>query len=124
MEDLTKKYYKIKDAAELIGMPQSTLRYWEKEFNQLKPKRSVHNQRYFTPEDIKTLRIIKYLIKDKGLKIEAAKEYLKNNKKNISKRIEILDNLIKVREDLELMLQSLNRRGQHLGLELDEISDL
>ena len=74
MEELSKQYYKIKEVAEILDVPQSTLRFWEKEFPMIKPIRSSHNIRYYRPQDIELLRIIHYLIKDKGLKIEAARE--------------------------------------------------
>ena len=114
---LTKKHYKIREVSEIIGVPQSTLRFWEKEFPALQPRRSAHNQRSYTPADLELLQIIHFLVYTKGLKIEAAKEQIKHNKKNISKRVKIVDKLQEVRSDLELMLQSLNLRGQKLGIE-------
>ena len=108
---ITKSYYKIKEAAEIIGVPQSTLRYWEQEFPEIQPKRSAHNQRYYTPADLEILQIIHYLLYTKGLKIEAAKENLRHNKKNISKNIKIIEKLEKVKGDLQLLLQSLNLRN-------------
>ena len=120
MNDLSKKYYKIKEVSEIIGVPQTTLRFWEKEFDEIQPRRSEHNQRYFTPEDIETIRIIKFLIKDKGMKIGSVKEYLKHNKKNISRRLEIVDKLTRVREDLRGMLHSLNLRAKVFGIESED----
>lgn len=108
--DLTKKYYKIKDAAELIGVPQATLRYWESEFQEIKPYRSATNIRYYTPDDIETLRIIYYLLKIRGLKLEAAKDQLRLNRSNISKRMDIVDKLNDVRDELEMMLKALEKR--------------
>lgn len=122
---LTKKYYKIKEAAEIIGVPQSTLRYWETEFPELSPKRSVHNRRYYSPSDMELLQIINFLIKIKGLKIEAVKDQLKHNRKNVSRKVKIVEDLKTVRDDLEILLQSLNLRGQKLDLpEFKENSDL
>ena len=114
--ELSKKFYKIKEVSELLGIPQSTLRYWEQEFPQLDPSRSLHNRRYYTPADIETVQIIKFLIKTKGYKIEAAREQLNINRKNLSKRIEIIEKLNMVREDLSQMLQSLNLRAGQLGI--------
>ena len=108
----TKSYYKIKEVAEFIDVPQSTLRFWEQEFAVLKPRRSAAGQRYYTPVDIETLEIIKFLVHTKGLKIEAAKEELKHNKKNISRKDQVVDKLKRVREDLEVLLHSLNLRDQ------------
>ena len=109
---LTRSYYKMREAEEIIGVPQSTLRYWEKEFPELKPRRSASNQRTYSPADLEMLQIIHYLLHIKGLKIEAAKEQLRINRKNISKKLKIVDKLKEVREDLELLLHSLNLREQ------------
>ena len=108
--DLTKKYYKIKDVAEIIGVSQPTLRYWESEFPDGKPFRSSTNLRYYTPDDIETLRIIYYLVKVRGLKIEAAKEQMRLNRTNITKRMDIIDKLLDVRDELTMMLKGLEKR--------------
>ena len=114
---LTKNYYKIKEAAEIIGVPQTTLRYWEKEFPGVNPRRSAGNQRYYSPADLETLQIISYLLHIKGMKIEAVKEQLRHNRKNISRRLKVVEKLKEAREDLEVLLDSLNLRGQKLGLD-------
>lgn len=113
---LSKSYYKIKDVAEIVGVNQSTLRFWESQFEEITPRRSQFNQRYYSPSDIETLHIIKFLIKDKGLKIEAAKEYLSKNRKNLSRKLEAIDKLKRVREELNEILKSLNLRGQQFGI--------
>ena len=74
------------------------------------PLRSPTNQRYYTPDDIETLRIIYYLVKIRGLKIDAAKEQMRLNRSNISKRMEIIDRLSDVRDELELMLKAIEKR--------------
>lgn len=110
MRDLSKKYYKIGDVAELLDVSQATLRYWESEFPEIEPRRSSSNRRYYTPEDIELLRTIYYLVKVKGLRVEAAKEQMRLNRKNISKRMEIIGELTDVRDELELILKSLEKR--------------
>ena len=111
---LTKSYYKMREAAEIIGVPQSTLRYWEKEFSDLKPRRSASNQRTYSPADLEMLQIIHYLLHIKGMKIEAAKEQMRVNKNNISKKLKVVEKLKAVREDLEILLHSLNLREQKI----------
>lgn len=108
--DLSKKYYKIKDVAEILNVSQPTLRYWEMEFPEIKPFRSTSNQRYYTPDDINTLRMIYFLVKVKGLRIEAAKEQMRMNTKNISRRLDVIDKLNDVRDELEMMLRALEKR--------------
>ena len=110
MRDLTKKYYKIRDAAEILNVSEATLRYWEREFPEVKPMRSTSNQRYYTPDDIEVLRIIYYLVKVRGLKIEAAKEQMRLNKTNITKRMDIITKLTDFRDELEEILKALTKR--------------
>lgn len=112
--EFTKLYYKIKEVAELLDVPQSTLRYWETEFKELRPKRSTHNQRFYTPKDIELLQIIHYLLHVKGMKIEAAKEQLASNRSNISKKLNVISELEGVKADLQLLLKSMNLRMDKL----------
>lgn len=110
MEDLDKKYYKIRDVADFIGVPMTTIRYWEQEFAELSPMRTSRGIRHYTPADIETLRIIHYLLKIKGLRIEAAKLQMQINRKNISKKLKVLDELADVKEELNVMLKALSKR--------------
>lgn len=109
-EKTEKKYYKIRDVAEMLDIVPSTLRYWEQEFPECRPRRSATNQRYYTTDNIECLRIIHYLLKVKGLRMEAAKEQLKSNRENISRRMEIIDTLTKTRNELQEMLSALKKR--------------
>lgn len=109
MQKFDKEYYKISEVAEILQVPQSTLRFWEKEFaTSLKPMRTPHNVRYYRPKDIETLRIIRFLVKEKGLKIDAAKEELKKNPHNLSKRVEVIRELKEIREELAEMYHTLS----------------
>lgn len=110
--ELTKKFYKIREVAEILNVPQSTLRFWEGEFSECAPKRNSSNRRYYSPDDIQTLRIIKFLLKDKGLKIEAARQQLHSNKKNITKKLRIIDKLTSVKSELQSILDALTKREE------------
>lgn len=95
----------------MLGVPQSTLRFWEKEFPQMiRPMRSSHNLRYYRPQDIENVKIIYFLIKEKGLKIEAARSYLRSNPKNVSRCPEVLERLTEVRDELNSLLKALGGR--------------
>lgn len=111
---LTKDHYKMREAEEIIGVPQSTLRFWEKEFSDLKPRRTASNQRNYSQKDLETLQIIHYLLHIKGMRVEAAKEQLKHNKKNISQKVKVIEKLKSVRDDLETLLKALNLREQNM----------
>lgn len=109
MQQLDKEYYKIREVAEILNVPQSTLRFWEKEFaSKLKPMRTPHNIRYYRPKDIETLRIIHFLVKVKGLKIEAAREELSRNPNNLSTKIQVLDELKSLRSQLSDFYHALS----------------
>lgn len=114
---LGKQYYKIKDVAEMLGVQQSTLRFWEKEFDCLNPRRSASNVRYYTPADIEMIRVISYLLRNRGLKLEAAKEQMRHNRGNVSRRIRAIERLENVRDTLSSLLKSLNVRAQTLRIE-------
>lgn len=120
MEFFEKKYYRINDVAEYLDLPQSTLRYWEKEFPECAPKRNSHNIRYYTPDDVETLKIIKFLVKDKGLKLAAAKSQLKSNKRNTGSRMEIIERLEEVRNGLQSLLSAMDRRFTAINNNEDE----
>lgn len=105
-----KKYYKIKDVTVLIDENASTLRYWEKVFPQIKPRRSQAGLRYYTSEDIELLRIIKYLVHTKGLKIEAAKEQIRLNHKNLALRTSAITELEQLKSELQQFLDNLKKR--------------
>lgn len=109
-EEFDKLYYRISDVSEILGVPATTLRYWETEFKEINPKRSGSNRRYYSPDDIRILRMISYLVKTKGLRIDAAKEELRSNRKNISRHMEVIDLLTDTRAELQDLLSALNKR--------------
>lgn len=109
--DLTKVYYRIADVAQFVDVPQSTLRYWEKEFpQQVKPMRNSGNIRYYTPEQVETLKLIKFLVHTRGMKIDAVRKELRGNSKNVSRRVEIVEKLQEVRSELKEILSALEKR--------------
>ncbi len=107
--DLTKKYYRIREVSDLIGVPASTLRYWEQEFPRLKPTRNAKGTRYYTPADVEVLRQIKYLLHDKGLKIDAAKEQMRVSTDSVATRTRAIERLQGVRAQLVALRDSLTK---------------
>ena len=83
----------------------------------LNPRRSASNVRYYTPADIEMIRVISYLLRNRGLKLEAAKEQMRHNRGNVSRRIRAIERLENVRDTLSSLLKSLNVRAQTLGIE-------
>ncbi len=81
-EELFKKmYYPISIVADMFKVNQSLVRYWENEFDILKPKKNGKGDRLFRPDDIKNLKLIYHLLRERKYTIEGAKDFLKNNKK-------------------------------------------
>lgn len=109
MDSLDKKYYKISEVSEILGIPMSTLRFWETKFTIINPRRNAGGTRFYTPADIDKIRMINYLVKDKKLKIEAAQEQLRRNSSGVSRRYEAIERLKAVRAKLNDLLVTLNR---------------
>lgn len=109
-EDLEKRYYKIGEVSRLLGVPESTLRYWETEFPECRPTRTMAGRRQYSPKNIETLRALHYLLKVKGVRIDAAKAQLKRNPETISRQQQIIENLQQVRDELQLLLDSMKKR--------------
>jgi DNA-binding transcriptional MerR regulator len=109
-DDLDKKYYKIREVSEILNIPASTLRFWESQFSIIKPHRNGHGTRFYTPSDIETIRMIQYLVKDKGMKLEAVQEQIKHNRTGVSKRFEAVERLRSVRNQLTTLLEAINAR--------------
>lgn len=76
-----KMYYSMSTVADMFKVNQSLLRFWENEFDILKPKKNGKGDRLFRPEDVKNLKLIYHLLRERKYTIEGAKDFLKNNKK-------------------------------------------
>ncbi|MGV4438094.1 MerR family transcriptional regulator [Ornithobacterium rhinotracheale] len=94
-----KLYYKISEVAEAFNVNASLLRFWEKEFDILKPKKNRKGNRYFTPEDIQNLKVIYHLVKEKGYTLEGAKIALENKEK-VEEETSIIFRLEKIKAEL------------------------
>lgn len=110
MDVLDKKYYKISEVAEILDIPASTLRFWENRFTIIKPRRNDKGTRFYTPADIEKIRMVHYLVKEKGMRLEVAQEQIKRNQTGISKKVEALDRLKSIRDRLQTVLDALNSR--------------
>lgn len=80
---IVKLYYTIGEVAEMFEVNTSLIRFWEKEFDVIKPKKNKKGNRLFTPEDIDNFKVIYNLVKEQGLTLEGAKKYLKENRKAV-----------------------------------------
>jgi DNA-binding transcriptional MerR regulator len=94
-----KQYYSIGDVATMFKENTSLIRYWENEFSILKPKKNKKGDRFFRPEDIKNLKMIYHLLRERKYTIEGAKEFIKNNKAAGEKH-EMIESLEKIKSFL------------------------
>ena len=101
-----KLYYSIGEVAKAFNVNASLIRYWEQEFPIIKPKKNKKGNRYFTPEDIKNLKIIYHLVKEKGYTLDGARIALTTNSK-ISETITMIDRLGFVKAELQKLKESL-----------------
>ncbi len=95
-----KRYYGIGEVAKAFKVNTSLIRFWEKEFDVLKPKKNAKGNRKFTPEDIKNLKFIYHLVKERGFTLDGAKTHLKEEKKKTLSNFEIVSKL----EDIKAQL--------------------
>lgn len=107
MDSLDKKYYKISEVAAILGIPQSTLRFWESRFTVIKPRRNEHGTRFYTNADIEKISMIHYLVKERGLKLEAAQEQIRINPKGIERKHLTVARLKQMREHVNGLLEAL-----------------
>lgn len=99
--DLPEKlYYSIGEVAKAFGVNASLIRFWEKEFDVIQPKKNAKGNRKFTPEDIKNLELIYHLVKERGFTLEGAKVHLKEEKKKTLSNFEIIRKLQHIRAEL------------------------
>ena len=110
MDQLDKKYYRIADVAEMLGLPASTLRYWETEFPTLRPKRNAGGRRLYTSADIEQLRVIRFLIKEKGLTVEGAREHLRSTRQNVDRLHQTIERYHAMRRELTALIDALDAR--------------
>lgn len=108
MDDISKQYYKIREVSEMLGIPAPTLRFWERKFTILKPERSDRGTRFYTPADIEKIRMVHYLVKERGLKIEKAEEIIRHNHSGVSKRFQAIERLKAIRQELLRLLAAID----------------
>ncbi|CVK15617.1 DNA-binding transcriptional regulator, MerR family [Apibacter mensalis] len=94
-----KLYYSIGEVAQAFNVNSSLIRFWEKEFDIISPKKNKKGNRFFTPKDIENFKIIFHLVKEKGYTLEGAKVALQSQQ-NLSVKVEIITRLEMVKAEL------------------------
>ena len=97
---IEKKYFAIGEVAGMFNVATSLIRFWESEFDLIKPKKNRKGNRQFTKEDIENVKIIYHLVKERGFTLQGAKDLLKNNSNDVKDKMEMIDSLSKVKSFL------------------------
>ena len=103
-----KMYYSIGEVAKMFNVNESLLRYWEKEFSIISPKKAGGNIRQYRKEDIENIRLVYHLVKEKGMTLQGAKQRLKANKEKTIQTAEAVGRLKQIREELIKLRKSLD----------------
>ncbi len=103
-----KQFYSIAEVSEMFSLPASLLRYWEKEFPTIKPRKSGNNVRMYTKEDIEEIRLVNDLVKVRNMKLAAARELIQRNREGAKNSSDLLLRLNEVRDQLMAIKKGLD----------------
>lgn len=99
-DDELKRYYSIGEVAERFGIKTSVIRFWEGEFDFLKPHKNAKGDRRFTKANLEQLALIHHLVKERGFTLEGARREITNSKQELKEKVELLDRLRRIRKTL------------------------
>ena len=97
---IEKVYYSISEVAELFEVNQSLIRFWEKEFDILKPQKNKKGNRLFTKNDLENLKLIYHLVRERGYTLQGAREKLKQSREDVVNTVQMISSLNRVKEFL------------------------
>lgn len=111
-----KLYYTISEVAQMFDVNESTLRFWEKEFEQIRPKKTgKKGTRYYRQEDINAIRLVHYLVKVRGMTLAGARQKLKENPESTIRNEEIVNRLNRIKEELQMMKEAFDMFDENVG---------
>ncbi len=107
-KEIEKKYYSIGEVSSQLDMAASQIRFWESEFDIIKPQKNRNGKRQFTREDIEKLKMVHHLVKTQGYTLQGAKQMLKNNARSVKDNMEMIAALQEVKSFLLGLKQQLD----------------
>ena len=99
-KEIEKKYYTIGEVADELGVATSLIRFWEGEFDNIKPKKNRKGNRQFTKDDLQNVKLIYHLVKEKGYTLQGARDFISNGGETASDKMETIESLKKIRKFL------------------------
>ena len=103
-----KLYYSISEVAQMLGVSETLLRFWEKKFPQLNPKRAGRDIRQYRREEVEMAKMIYHLVKERGMTLDGAQRRLRDNGDAARRNYELVDRLKAIREELVSMRDALD----------------
>jgi len=107
-KEIEKKYFTIGEVADELGVATSLIRFWEGEFDIIKPKKNRKGNRQFTKEDIKNVKLIYYLVKEKGFTLQGARDFIKNDVDAAKDKVEMIESLKRIKDFLVTLKKELD----------------
>lgn len=104
-----KRYYTIGEVADAFGVNSSLIRFWEKEFNKLNPKKNSKGDRRYTPADVAYIELIFNLVKERGFTLEGAKQELSTNHQKLKHKKQLVDKLKNLKAELISIKEELQK---------------
>lgn len=105
---IEKRYYSIGEVAEMFSVNASLIRFWEKEFDVLKPKKNKKGNRLFTVKDVENLKLIHHLVKERGFTLKGAKTKLRQNPDDTARNAQVVSKLQNIKQALLDIKRGLN----------------
>ena len=104
-----KMFYSISEVASMFKVTETLLRYWEKEFSNIKPQKAGRGIRQYTKADIEQVRLVYHLVKERGMTLQGARDMIKRNKNGeVNRDIEVIERLKSIRKELQAIGRDLN----------------
>lgn len=103
-----KLYYSISEVAQMFNVTETLLRYWEKEFPNIKPEKGGRGVRQYSKEDVEQIEIVYNLVKVRGLTLQGARDAIKARGKQVKSTVDIVNRLTNVRNELQALNKQLN----------------
>lgn len=111
--DEKRLFYSIQEVADHFAVNVSLLRFWEKEFDNISPRKTAGGTRQYTREDIQQIEIVYHLVKEKGMTLEGARQTLKSKKDDETKRADAVARLTEIKKELLLLEEEFDQLHEH-----------
>lgn len=103
LENSKKLYFSIKEVAEHFDVNESLLRFWEKEFDTINPRKTAGGSRQYSRQDIEDISLVYHLVREKGLTLGGARQMLKHKKDEATRKLDVIQRLERIRDELKSM---------------------